>query len=348
MKAKIEPPVHVAWEISRRCNAQCLHCSSNSGPEVQDPQELSTGDALQVIDQLADAGVRVLAFSGGEPLLRPDLLTLIHHAVERGLTTNVCTNGALVDDGMALRLKEAGLHSVTVSLDGACAETHDRVRRYRGLFDLAVRAIRTLVKHGHRVGVSFTPTTSNYQEASQVVQLAHALGTDSVCLSQYIPTGRGTRDLMLAPASLSDLAHDVLELRDRYARRMQVHCHDCHVALLLPSEEQKDYRGCGAGSATVGICSDGKVTPCIFMPNEAGNLRDTSFRDIWEGSPLLHTLRDREQLQDGNCGACRFKLVCGGCRAAAMAIHGNPMQGDPSCWLFPELAVPVEQPVGAY
>jgi AdoMet-dependent heme synthase len=347
MKTKTEPPLHVAWEITRRCNAQCVHCSSNAGPEVQDPQEYSTGDALQLIDQLAEAGVRVLAFSGGEPLLRADLPALIRYAAQRGLTTNVCTNGALVDDAMALRLKEAGLNSVTVSLDGACAETHDSLRHYPGLFELAVSAIRTLVKHGHRVGVSFTPTISNYQEATQVVQLAHSLGTDSVCLSQYIPTGRGTRDLMLGPALLGGLAHDVLELRARYARRMQVHCHDCHVALLLPPEEQKDYKGCGAGTATAGIRADGTVTPCVFMPNGAGNLRDASFRDIWENSPLLHSMRDREQLRDGNCGACRFKLVCGGCRAAAMAIHGNPMHGDPSCWMFPEPATPLARPLVA-
>ena len=104
MKAMTEPPLHVAWEITRRCNAHCVHCSSNAGPEVQDPQEYSTADALQLIDQLAEAGVRVLAFSGGEPLLRADLPALIRYAAQRGLTTNVCTNGSLVDDGMALRL----------------------------------------------------------------------------------------------------------------------------------------------------------------------------------------------------------------------------------------------------
>jgi radical SAM protein with 4Fe4S-binding SPASM domain len=347
MKAMTEPPLHVAWEITRRCNAHCVHCSSSAGPEVQALQEYSTADALQLIDQLAEAGVRVLAFSGGEPLLRADLPALIRYAAQRGLTTNVCTNGSLLDDAMALRLKEAGLNSVTVSLDGACAETHDNLRQYPGLFDLAVNAIRTLVKQGHRVGISFTPTISNYQQAAQVVQLAHSLGTDSVCLSQYIPTGRGTRNLMLAPAQLGDLAHDVLELRARYARRMQVHCHDCHVALLLPPEEQKDYKGCGAGTATAGICADGTVTPCVFMPNGVGNLRSASFREIWENSPLLHSMRDRDQLQAGNCGACRFKLICGGCRAAAMAIHGDPMHGDPSCWMFPETATPAGQTSGA-
>jgi radical SAM protein with 4Fe4S-binding SPASM domain len=336
MKANTESPLHVAWEITTRCNAQCLHCSSNSGPEANDSQELSTSDALQIIDQLADAGVRVLAFSGGEPLLRADLVDLIRHAVERGLTTNVCTNGALVDDPMALRLKQAGLNSITVSLDGAHSETHDTLRRYPGLFDLAVAAIRTLIQHHHRVGISFTPSLLNYQEASVVVHLAQLLGAESVCLSQYIPTGRGTRGLMLSPALLGNLARDVLKLQVDYAKRLRIHCHDCHVALLLPSEQREAYKGCGAGTATAAIRADGTVTPCIFMPNRAGNLQTATFREIWDHAPALVALRDREQLAEGNCGSCRYKLVCGGCRAAAMAIHGNPMAGDPSCWMFPE------------
>jgi radical SAM protein with 4Fe4S-binding SPASM domain len=95
-------------------------------------------------------------------------------------------------------------------------------------------------------------------------------------------------------------------------------------------------------AATAGIRADGKITPCILMPNEVGDLRTDPFCEIWDNSPELLALRDREQLKLGNCGSCRFKLVCGGCRAAAMAIHGNPMAGDPSCWLFPELAGPIQ------
>lgn len=347
MKANSAPPLHVAWELTRRCNAQCLHCSSSSGPQSQDPVEFSTENALGIIDQLADAGVRVLAFSGGEPLLRPDLFTLIEHAVQRGLTTNVCTNGSLVDDDKAQRLKEAGLHSVTVSLDGACAETHDNLRHFPGLFDLAVRAIRTLVSHNHRVGISFTPTLANYGEASEVVHLAYLLGTDSVCLSQYIPTGRGTRNLMLSPALLANVAREVVNLRDDYGKRLRIHCHDCHVALLLAPEERQAYKGCGAGTATAGIHADGTVTPCIFMPNQAGNLHERAFVDVWDTSPMVHALRDRAQLKEGNCGSCQFKLVCGGCRAAAMAIHGNPMAGDPSCWMFPEHTEPSQSQLAA-
>lgn len=342
MKAKLEGPLHVAWEITRRCNARCVHCSADAGPETVDPNEVTTGEARRIIDELADAGVRVIGFTGGEPLLRGDLAELIGHATGRGMSVSVCTNGALVDEGRALALRAAGLKSVTVSLDGACAETHDSMRGLHGLFDLALMAVRTLSRCHYRVSVSFTPTRVNYREVREAVALAHLLGADSFCLSQYIPTGRGTRELMLGPRLVGKLADDVIALRAQYSCRMQIYCHDCHVALALPDEEREGYRGCGAGVATAGICADTGVTPCVFMPNRVGNLRRESFDEIWSGSALLARLRDREQLKQGNCGSCRFKLVCGGCRAAAMAIHGDPMLGDPTCWMFPEAVEGVE------
>lgn len=125
-------PLYIAWEVSLRCNARCIHCYSSSGPGVRHPLELNTTEALSVIDQLADAGLLILAFSGGEPLLRRDIFELINHAVERGLIVNVATNGAIITDALAIRLREAGVRSITVSLDGAAASTHNTFRQFLG------------------------------------------------------------------------------------------------------------------------------------------------------------------------------------------------------------------------
>jgi radical SAM protein with 4Fe4S-binding SPASM domain len=329
-------PLYVAWEVTLRCNARCLHCYSEAAPGLLHPMELTTEEAIGVIDQLADAGLLVLAFSGGEPLLRKDIFQLIDHAVERGLVVQVATNGALVSERLADRLQHSGVRGVTVSLDGATAATHDHFRQFPGLFKRTLRAIRLLSERGLRVVVSFTPTTLNYQEGRDVVALAHSLGAGAANLSEFVPAGRGTRDLCLPPETLRDVILDWIAMQREYAGRMQIIWHDCRVALLVPPEERDLYSGCGAGKLTARIKVDGTVTPCVFLPNIAGNLRRTPFTEIWRDSPLLATFRDRNAIHSGNCGTCQFKQVCGGCRAVSMSYYGDPMRGDPSCWVVPE------------
>lgn len=335
-------PLYIAWEVTLQCNAHCLHCYSESGPGVRHPLELSTPDALAIIDQLAEAGLLILAFSGGEPLMRRDIFQLIDRAVAKGLVVTVATNGAIINDRMAQRLSQAGVRSVTVSLDGACAATHDHFRQRPGLYDRTVRAISTLVRHGQRVVVSFTPTRINYREGPDVVRLAYELGAWAVNMSEYVPAGRGTRDLSLAPEVLHGVVRQWIDMRREYAGRMRIIWHDCRVALLVPPEEQDRYSGCGAGKLTARIRVDGTLTPCVFLPTAAGNLKETPFREIWVHSPLLRTIRNRDALVTGNCGGCQFKHICGGCRATAMSYYGDPMYGDPSCWI-----VPVEHPQAA-
>ena len=349
VRPRFDAPLYIAWEVTLLCNARCIHCYSESGPGVRHPGQLSTEEGLRLIDDLADAGLLVLAFSGGEPLIRPDIFTLIDRAVERGLVVNVATNGAIVRDRVARRIKEAGVRSVTVSLDGASAETHDGIRQFPGLFARSVRAVETLAQHGLRVVVSFTPTRLNYQEGPEVVRLAHELGAQAVNMSEYVPAGRGTIDLALPPPVLHEVLQQWIAMRRDYAGRMRIIWHDCRAALLVPPEERDLYTGCGAGKLTARIRVDGTLTPCVFLPNPAGNLRTTRFHDVWSRSPLLRRIRNRGLIEGGNCGSCELKHVCGGCRAVSMAHYGNPMRGDPSCWIKPvqrhardSIAVPAE------
>jgi radical SAM protein with 4Fe4S-binding SPASM domain len=155
-------------------------------------------------------------------------------------------------------------------------------------------------------------------------------------MSEYVPAGRGTRDLVLPPAILRELVQQWIDMRREYHGRLRVIWHDCRVALLVPPEEQDRYTGCGAGTLTARIKVDGTLTPCVFLPNAAGNLLNQSFSEIWKDSPLLKQIRDRNTLQSGNCGACEFKFICGGCRATSMSYYGDPAMGDPSCWIKPQ------------
>ncbi len=331
-KPAFKAPLYIAWEITLTCNAKCLHCYSSSGPTLKDPDELTTTESLKLINQLADSGLLILAFSGGEPLVRKDIYQLIDHAVNRNLVVNIASNGFLINEKTARKLKEIGVRSVTISLDAANAEQHDTFRNYKGLFDKAIKAIKLLVKNGVRVVVSFTPTKLNHKEGAKVVELAYRLGADAVNMSQFVPAGRGTIDMSLSPDVLHKVVQSWIDMREQYKGKIQIIWHDCRVALLVPPEEQDKYSGCGAGKLTARITSDGSLTPCVFLSTEAGNLKEDSFSNIWNNSDLLSSIRNRD-LISGNCLSCEHKSTCGGCRAVSMAHYGSPLKGDPSCWI---------------
>jgi radical SAM protein with 4Fe4S-binding SPASM domain len=329
-------PLYVAWEITHRCNARCLHCYSASGPNADRSADLSTDEAFDVIDQLADAGVVVLAFSGGEPMLRRDWASLVSRAVSRGLSVNIGTNGSTVTERRADQLRDLGLHSVTVSLDSHRPGMHDHIRQLPGLYDRTLTGIRRLVARDVRVVVGFTPTRLNWRDGPEVIALAERLGAAAVNLSEYVPAGRGPLDLALPPDQLRQVLQEWIGLREAYRGRLDVIWHDCRVGMLVPDDERRKYVGCGAGRLVARIMPDGTVTPCVFLPTAIGGLREQSFRRMWTDSELLAHFRVRQGAVSGNCGGCEFLATCGGCRAVAYAYSGgDPLAGDPHCWVQP-------------
>lgn len=328
-------PLYVAWEITHLCNARCAHCYSASGPDADRRSELTTAEAVDVVDQLAAAGVLVLAFSGGEPLLRADWRELIRRARLGGLAVNIGSNGASIDAGTAQDLADEGVSGVTISIDSHLPAVHDRLRGVPGLHGEAVRAVETLKARGVRVVVGYTPTRINHQDARAIVELCVGLGADAVNLSEYVPAGRGTARLALSPAELATTLTTWMQLRDEHRGRIALQWHDCRVGLLVTEEERRSYLGCGAGRLVARILPDGTVTPCVFLPTPIGSLRERSFASMWESSALLDGFRARTGRITGNCGACEHLETCGGCRAVAYAHGGDPFGGDPHCWVRP-------------
>ena len=331
-------PLYVAWETTHLCNANCIHCYSNSSSNVGCEDDLSTEEALSVIDQLADAGIMVLAFSGGEPMLRKDWKILANHAKKRGLVVNIGTNGSCINKDTANELKEIGVHSVTVSLDSHKPEVHDRFRQHEGLFLKAVRAIVLLVERGVRVVVGFTPTKINWQDGKGLLRLSQELGADAVNLSNYVPAGRGSTSIALQPEELRKILTEWIDEREKYKGKMEVIWHDCRVSLIVPDHDKRDYLGCGAGRLLARILPDGVVTPCVFLPTPIGSFRTSTFKEMWKKSELLRKFRERIGHISGNCQDCEHLQICGGCRAVSYAYNkGNPLAGDPHCWIIPEL-----------
>ncbi|MEK5240432.1 radical SAM protein [Paenibacillus sp. FSL L8-0470] len=334
IQGQFKAPFYLVWEITLLCNASCVHCYSGAGR--RHPDELDAAEALSVVDQLAEAGVLLLGLSGGEALLRPDWMDIASRASSKGMMVSIGTNGAVIDDEMCRRIIEAGVSGICVSIDGATAEVHEQVRGVKGLYDKAVSAIETLVKHGINVTVGYTPTRLNFRDGRRVVELAARLGANGVNLSEFIPTGRGDQALALTPNELRDVIVEWISMQQEYAGKLKIYWHDCRVALMLPPEQAAQYIGCGAGYVTARITVNGDVTPCVTLPLTAGNLREQSFQDIWSYSPVLANIRDRTTRNEGNCGTCEHKFICGGCRSAALAYHNDASMGDPYCWVVPE------------
>ena len=195
----------VFWNVTSRCNLACTHCYLRSGPGRRREDELTTDEAIGLIDDLAGAGVPLLLFSGGEPLVREDFWTLAAHAKKCGLPAVLSTNGTLITSDVARRLRDTGIGYAGISLDGAAAAIHDAFRGVSGSFDRSVQALKNCVDAGLRCGVRFTVTKRNHDELGRLIALARASGVHRFCVYWLVPSGRGGdvhADLQVAPGEV--------------------------------------------------------------------------------------------------------------------------------------------------
>jgi radical SAM protein with 4Fe4S-binding SPASM domain len=355
----IYAPFLVVWDFTHNCNLSCKHCYSNSG--VTRETELTTEEALEVVDQLADAGVIALAFSGGEPLSRKDFFEVASHAAKRGLYVSVATNGTLLTKENVRKLKEAKINYVEVSIDGATAKTHDSFRGVPSAFDKAVAGLKKCVEEDLCVCIATTATKSNIDEMPEILDLAEEIGAARFTYFNFIPTGRGKEhyDQDLSPEEREKL---MLYLLDRMSKgykvtilttapqlaRVALQCQGpgdtatmsmAHMQTVKVSKKAVPLAdfigGCGAGRLYCSLSPQGDVHPCVFLPINVGNLKKEKFGDVWLNSKLFNALRNRDNLK-GACGKCDYKYICGGCRARANAYKKDIMASDVGCILAKE------------
>ncbi len=357
----IYAPFLVVWDFTHKCNLSCKHCYSDSGTARE--AELSTPEAKAVVDQLADAGVTALAFSGGEPLTRKDFFEVASHAVKRGLYVSVATNGTLLTREMARKLKLAKIHYVEISIDGATAKTHDEFRGVPGAFDKAVAGLKNCVAEDLCACIATTATKNNLEEMPAIVDLAEEIGAERFTYFNFIPTGRGKEhfDQDLSAEEREQLMHYLLARMSKGCKttilttapqlaRVALQCQGpagtgevtmsmAHMQTVRVSKKAVPLAdfigGCGAGRLYCSISPQGDVHPCVFFPVNVGNLKTEKFQDIWLNNKLFQALRDRGNLK-GACAKCSYKYICGGCRARANAYHDDFLASDPGCVLAKE------------
>lgn len=348
-------PFLVVWNYTYACNLRCKHCYSSAGKPS--PEELTTEEALRTVDQLADAYVVAVSFSGGEPLMRRDFFDVARYAADKGLYVSLATNGTLIDDDVAGRLRDSGVEYVDVSLDGANPETHDIFRGVPGSFERAIRGIKACVKAGLYTCVAMTVTKHNLSEVPKVVELAKKLKAKRFLAFNFVPTGRGKVAIDLDPtpqereAVLKALYCELIKsvtgkggietfsTAPQFARvaieSFQTNesiIPAAHYGGLVGSTKLlADFiGGCGAGRIYCSLSPEGYVEPCVFLPIRVGDLKKESFEDVWRNSKVFNELRDKDLLK-GSCADCKYRFVCGGCRARAYGYCGDYLASDPGC-----------------
>lgn len=355
--SKDKKPV-VVWNVTRKCNLRCVHCYSHS-EDRNYAGELAYDEGITLIDDLAQFGSPVILFSGGEPLVRPDVLELIQHAVDRGLRAVLSTNGTLITKMIAKKLKEIGLSYVGISLDGL-DDRHDAFRGVQGTFLKVMKAIRNCMEMELKVGLRFTITKRNFGDIQGIFDLVEEQRIPRICFYHLVYAGRGTEliqedldnfqtrgvvDLILErtkrlhqigiPVEVltvdnhSDGPYTYLRLlKEDPDRAAQV------LELLQMNEGNNSGRGIGC------VSWDGEVHADQFWRHYSfGNVRRRPFSEIWTDSSdeFLTKLKEKKKHVKGRCAKCRWLDICGGnFRVRAEAVSGDVWAPDPACYLSDE------------
>src|SRR6185369_8080086 len=350
-----ERPFIAIWEVTQACDLACVHRRASAQPD-RSPMELSTDEGKHLIDEIAALKVPVFVLTGGDPIKRPDLFELIAHARSVGVRVSLTPSATpLLTREIVVRLKDAGLARLAVSMDGACAETHDAFRGMSGSFTRTLDAVRWANEIGLPVQINTTFSRRNVVEIDEIVALMEKLKITLWSVFFLVPTGRGQlNDLLSAEEfesvfakiySLSSTAtFDIKTTEAQHYRRfvLQQRVAERKSGLGTGSVPERSDdaigrapRGLNDGKGFVFISHKGEVFPSGFLPISAGNVREQNLAEIYRESPLFRGLRDTAKLE-GKCGSCEFKEICGGSRARAHALTGNPHAEEPCCSYVPK------------
>lgn len=346
----------VAWNVTRTCNLRCMHCYSQSENKKY-TGELTTEEALRVIDNLAEARVPVILFSGGEPFARPDLLELVRYAVSKGIRVTLSTNGTLITEEVARKIRDIGVGYVGISLDGV-GEIHDRFRGQKGAFEGAMRGIRNCLSIGQKVGLRFTINRHNADQVPAIFDLMEREGIPRACFYHLVYSGRASVQYDISHEETRNILDFIFDKVEEFARKgivkeiLTVDNHSnapyLYLRVLRKDPEKAEvilnklrYNGGNrSGIAIANIDPLGNVHPDQFTQSIVlGNVRERPFSEIWndESHPTLAALRDRKPLLKGRCSRCRFLDICNGnFRARALAVHQDLWAEDPACYLTDE------------
>lgn len=348
-----ENPFIVIWEVTRSCALKCLHCRAEAQYRA-DPRQLSFEEGKQLIDEIARMDNPLFVFTGGDPLMRPDLFELARYAIEeRGLSVSMTPSATPKVTREAVRkAKEAGLSRWAFSLDGSCAEIHDHFRGTKGSYDLTMKGIGHLQEQQIPIQVNTTVSRYNLHDLEAVADKVREMGAVLWSVFFLVPTGRGMVEDVIDPEQHEEVMKWLFRIQHKmpygvkateaphYRRvflqeKRRLGEHAAAAGTKRPDLLGRAPKGVNDGDGFVFISHIGEVYPSGFLPVGCGNVRERPLTDIYRSSPVLTALRDKSLLK-GKCGACEFKELCGGSRARAYAVTGDYLESDPYCAYVPK------------
>ncbi|CAG7641598.1 Putative mycofactocin radical SAM maturase MftC [Paenibacillus solanacearum] len=352
-----ENPFIVIWEVTRACALKCLHCRAEAQYKA-DPRQLTFEEGKRLIDEIAEMEHPLFVFTGGDPLLRPNLFELAKYAVEEKKLSVAMTPSATpkVTREAIRKAKEVGLSRWAFSLDGSCAEIHDHFRGTKGSYDLTMRGIEYLKELQIPIQVNTTVSNYNLHDLQAIADKVKEMGAVLWSVFFLVPTGRANEKDMITPQQHEDVMKWLCLVQQTmpYGVKATEAPHYRRVFLqekrrlggdqAIAEGKRADllgraHKGVNDGDGFVFISHIGEVYPSGFLPVACGNVRQQPLADIYRNAPVMRQLRDKSLLQ-GKCGICEFKELCGGSRARAYAMTGDYLASDPCCAYIPTGGAP--------
>ncbi|MDK2957407.1 MAG: AdoMet-dependent heme synthase [Desulfovibrionales bacterium] len=341
----------IAWEVTSACNLACKHCRAEAQLEPAQG-ELSTQEALALIDTFPEAGSPIIIFTGGEPLMRKDIFELVAHAKSKGLRCVMAPNGTLLTPEIAVRLKDVGIERCSISIDGPDAASHDDLRGVPGAFEASLRGIEHLKAAGMEFQINTTVTRDNLSMFKDIFQLAERLGAAAWHIFLLVPTGRAAQlgAQVITAEEYENVLNWFYDFRKTTQMQLKATCAPHYHRILRQRAKEEGVpvnfetfgldavsRGCLGGVGFCFISSTGQVQPCGYLELDCGQVRKTPFPEIWRNSPQFRNLRNPKTYA-GKCGVCEYERVCGGCRARAHTMRGSYLEEEPLCRYTPRRA----------
>lgn len=338
----------VAWEVTRTCNLACIHCRAAALDRPYE-NELTTEESFKLLDEISSFASPIIILTGGEPLLRSDIFDIAAYGTGKGLRMTMAVNGTLLTPDVARKMLDSGIQRISVSLDGATADSHDAFRQVQGAFDGALKGIGNARQVGLDFQINTTITQQNLHELADIQKLVVSLGAVAHHIFLLVPMGRG-KDLSqqgISAEQYEKTLHWFYEQKDHVSLQLKATCAP-HYYRILRQRAKEDgrevsfqtfgldavTRGCLGGTGFVFVSHVGQVQPCGYLELDCGNVRKKPFREIWENSPIFNDLRNFKKYE-GKCGKCEYVRVCGGCRARAYESTGNYLAPEPLCLYQP-------------